>query len=189
MNSNMPHLPSHTRLRIFAALSTLVMCASAGGYAWLFVQERETITQAAQVAGDAQLLATRNAHTQTVRRVVRDTRDERARLNTYFVNDTELVTFLEEIESLGTYANAQTIVSSVQVGDSRDDDDRIVDLELLLNAEGSFASVMQVLALLEAFPSALDVVNVQLTQQSQRDTWTGVFELVAVRAEAPQGGE
>lgn len=177
----MRNASKNTSLVLLVGTGVLALVVATAAYAWLFFEVRHTLEDVARTAEAAQLVATRNAHTQTVRRVVRDTEAERAELDNYFLREESIVTFLEDIEELGVHAGAPLTVQSVSVEDALDKDERIVPLHLVLRSEGSLQELFYIMQLLETFPAAVSLQKVQLTQHVENLTWDGTFHITVLR--------
>ena len=171
----------NTLLLVLVTIGVIAMTISVVAYSWLFIKVHNTITEVVFASEEVQLLATKNAHTQTVRRVVRDTQLERDEINSYFVTDEGLVSFLEDIEELGVHAGAPISVQSVSVGDTIDKDELVAPLELLLKSEGTLPEVFYMLALLEAFPKVITVDSVRFTQLPNTLEWQGEFDVIVIK--------
>lgn len=168
-------------LMILVGISLVALVISFTTYAWLLVKVNDTIREAALASENVQLLAAKNAYTQTIRKIVRDTTDEREEINSYFITDEKLVSFLENIEGLGTRAGAGLEVQSVSVGDAIDKDGLVSPLKLSLKSEGTITEIYYILNLLEAYPKALSVKRVQMNQQADTLTWVGVFDIEVIK--------
>ena len=173
----------NTLFSLFVA-SIVVVGLLGASYIWVFLEVRSEIAKVTVAAEEAQILATQNAHVQTVRRVVRDTQIQRETLSTYFLSEEEIVEFLEEIENLGTHAGSQVSVQTVQAGEAVDKDGAIIPLQLTLRSGGSLQAVFYTLALLESYPKALSVEEVVLIQNPTTFEWSGMFNVVAMQARA-----
>jgi Tfp pilus assembly protein PilO len=151
------------------------------GYVWMFMAVRAELTQASLVAEEVQILAKKNAYTNTVRKVVRDTEALRSELDSYFVNEEDLVTFLNDLENLGDNAGAVVTVQSVQTGKRISKDASIEELRLALKADGSLENVFHLLSLIEAFPKAISLDKVRLTRRQTEGSWQGTFDVTVAR--------
>lgn len=171
----------NTFLLILLVIGLVVTVVSITTYGWLFAKVGDTASRATITAEEAQLLATKNAHTQTVRRVVRDTQTQRQQLDSYFVTEPEFVSFLEEIESLGASAGAPIQVQSVGIGKPIDKDELVVPLELDLRSEGTLRGVFHVLTLLEAYPKVMHVRSARITQHPTDLNWVGAFNVEVIQ--------
>ncbi|QSH39131.1 hypothetical protein JXR01_02375 [Candidatus Kaiserbacteria bacterium] len=172
----------NTLLIILVSVGVFAVFASSFMYIWLFLEVRATLTQVSASAEEAQILATQNAHTQTVRRIVRDTQEQIGELNTYFLAEKEIVAFLEDIENLGEHAGAVIDVRTVSVEEAIDKDESIIPLELTLSSTGTLQQVFYTLSLLEVYPKALTFERVSLTQHPTDFSWNGVFNVTVLQA-------
>ena len=175
---------SHTGLIIFAIIGIVGICASGVAYWYMFFNVRSAIAEVSFVSEEAQLLATKNAHTQTVRRIVRDTQAQRDELASYFTNEAHIVDFLEGIERLRSQTGATLRIQSVNVGDSIDKDGLVAPLQLAIDTEGTLQEVFYTLKLLESYPLAMHVEKVRLVQDAEELTWKGDFDVVVIQSES-----
>lgn len=171
----------NTLLTLLVGFGVVSVLISSVAYVWLFLEVRSTITAVSTSAESAQLLAAQNAHTQTVRRIVRDTQKERDELNTYFLTENEIVEFLEDIENLGQHAGAPIDVRTVSVEDPIDKDESIVPLELTLHSTGTLQQLFYTLSLLEVYPKALTIERVSFSQHPTDFSWGGTFNIVVLQ--------
>lgn len=176
----------NTLLIILTIVGVVAMVVSTAAYSWLFVKVRGTIAQVAFTAEEAQLLATKNAHTQTVRRIVRDTQEEREELNEYFLTQDEIVVFLEDVESLTADSGAKVSVETVGEGASIDKDGLVKPLLVDLKLSGTLEEVFHALALIETFPKAVTVRDARITQSPAKKTWQGVLNIHVIKVEEPE---
>lgn len=177
---------THTLLLILVGVGLATCVLSLSAYMWVFVKVEDTVNRVSVISEEAQLLATKNAHTQTVRRIVRDTLHEREALNEYFLTEEELVTFLGSLETLSTYSGATVAIQSVSVGEAIDKDGLITSLKLSLKSIGSLQAVYHNLALLETFPKTVSVNSIRLTQDPSTLVWEGVFDITVIKIELPE---
>jgi len=173
----------NTLLVSLAVVGVVAVISSTLLYSFAFIKVRGIITQVANTSEEAQLLAKKNTHIQTVRRVVRDTQPEREKIDAYFLTDDEIVSFLEEVEGLGTHVGVEVTVQAVSVGKPIDKDERITPLNLVLKSEGSLEKIFYLLTLLEDFPKAMSVQEVQFSQQPDEGIWVGNFDIVVLKIE------
>ena len=177
---------TNTALIVTAVLAVGMLLVAVGAYAWIFTEVRSTVADVSLKAEETQLLTTQNAHTQTVRRVVRDTEASRAELNSFFVTEEGLVQFLEDIEAIGEDIGVRLIVDSVSAGKPIDKDAFLVPITLNLKTEGTFKNVFHMLELLEAFPKVLTIERTRLTQHPTNLQWTGTYQLIVIQAQGPE---
>lgn len=180
------HTRTHTALALAALVSAVCALVCAAGYVWLFAAVRDTVRSASLAAEEAALLSTRQAHAQTVQRVVRDSQTQRTALNTYFITDDTVVDFLGDIEALSRETGAALGVSAVAVGEPVDTDGAMVPLMLSLTTRGTLSDVFYTLALLEAYPKALVVRDARFTQQEGGTLWEAQYDVVVMRISAPE---
>jgi Na+-translocating ferredoxin:NAD+ oxidoreductase RnfG subunit len=154
----------NTLLVILAIVGMVSVGMSAAVYFWLFAKVQDTVAQAARTTEEAQVLTITNDRTQTVRRIVRDIQQERNELNTYFVTEDGIVTFLEDVENLTADTGAEVRVQSVAEGSPIDKDGMVASLQVTIALQGTFQEVFHSLALLEKFPKAMTMREVRIIQ-------------------------
>ncbi len=106
------------------------------------------------------------AHAESLKALVLDTADERAELSARLVKAEAVVDFIKEVEALGRTSGAKLTINSVEIKQIPDAAPEI-PIELLsvsLSAEGSWASLMHLVALVETLPAkaSIDRVNFSL---------------------------
>jgi len=171
---------------VVLALSVLAAAGAVFAYVQLFNSVRVAVVNVAAAAEEARLLSIQNEHTQTVRRVVRDTEKERMELSAHFTAEEEIVSLLADFEGLQDYTGIPIRVDSVRAGSPMDKDGRMVPLELSLSSEGTFRQVLHMLAMLEVFPKALSIANARITQHPTSAKWMGDFDVVVLTIAEPQ---
>ena len=89
------------------------------------------------------------AYYRGLKKTISDTRAEQEALNSFFIDPDNFVSFVEEIEALGTRAGVALTVESAALTDN----DR--NLALTLNTGGTFGETLYFLSLLEAYPAKI----------------------------------
>ena len=173
-------------LIILSIVAAIVASVAVAAYIWIFIVVNDISARAEVISEEVELLTVKNDHTQMVRRVVRDTQKERTELNGYFVTEEEIVTFLEDIEGLGYYSDADIVVQTVETGKPVDKDGLVIPLRITLKAEGRFREVFHTLMLIEALPKVLMVEGARITENNTKQIWEGFFDITTMQIVLPE---
>ncbi|MAZ67215.1 hypothetical protein CL652_00385 [bacterium] len=177
----------NTLFIVLVTVGVVSMVISTMAYTWVFAKVRNTIAQVSLTAEETQLLATKNAQTQTLRRIVRDTQQEREELDTYFVTGNGIVRFLEDIEALAKNSGAKVSVETVGEGSAIDKDGLVRPLMVDLKLDGTLQEIFYALSLIETFPKAIVVRTVRITQHPTERAWQGVVSINVTKVETFDG--
>ncbi|PCI30854.1 hypothetical protein COB52_00795 [Candidatus Kaiserbacteria bacterium] len=172
---------SKTTPIILLIIGTLILGVVGSAYAWSFLKVRSTIEQAAVISAKADLWASSNENAQVVRRSVREIQAQREVLDTYFIKEDGIVSFLDEIEEIGDHAGLPIEVIAVEAGNPIDKDGLIRPLTISLRVSGKLKDIFYTLAMLETLPKAVSVDGVGLTQDPENLTWIGEFKVVVTQ--------
>ena len=117
----------------------------------------------------------------TVRITVKNTTAERAKLKDYFVTQTEVILFIDKVESLGAESN-----TNITLNDLKEIDEG--KLVFSITATGAFDSLMHLLALIENIPYNIEIKQVSfrkvsVSEEKKDIVWEGSFsaELLSFR--------
>ncbi len=131
------------------------------------------------------------AHAESLKALVLDTADERAELSSRLVKAEAVVDFIKEVEALGRTSGAKLTIDSVEIKQVPDSAPE-VPIELLsvsLSAEGSWAALMHLAALVEALPAkaTIDRVNFSLASAGASRTaaaWNASMQFSVAKEKA-----
>lgn len=167
-------------------LLTLSIALAAGAliaYALLwffFVGEQERAAVLAGKLTDAEQARIGDASLKTL---LSETAQKRARADALFVGRDGAVAFLKELEQVGVSAGVKTTV--VKVAKKEGEETTLVGagletLTVAIEAEGGFAGVHRFLALVERLPRPITLSRVSFAQ-GEKGGWNGVFELEVLK--------
>lgn len=147
---------------------------------FLFVGEQG---RAATLAGKLTLAEQARIGDLSLKTLLSETAQKRARADAFFVGKDGAVAFLKELEKVGVSSGVKTTV--VKVAKKEDEDAEragagVETLTIAIEAAGSFAGVHRFLALVERFPRPMTLSRVSFSQ-SEKGVWNGVFELEALK--------
>lgn len=98
---------------------------------------------------------------------VRDTSEDRARLDTYFMNEKTVAAFLGQVEALGAELGLEVRTVSLGAGEAA--------LRVAIHAEGRFSSFARFVAAFEKMPFKLRIDHAALNTHAAGE-WTGDFD-------------
>ncbi|MCI0532813.1 hypothetical protein L0Y49_01180 [bacterium] len=163
-----------TTQKIFAlAIALNVGALSLFGFEWVFLENK--IEQNEAMLKELQALSLRDDTTRDLEFFFDNTAEERARLETFFINRESVLDFIEEIESLGRHAGVTLTIESVG---KRDD-----TLEIAVFGEGSFENVLYFSALMEHTPYRIVFPSISFERKKEtgNDLWDvrGTIRLIS----------
>jgi len=167
-------------------ITTLIMFVAGAGYS-AFLLKIQAINRATTLlVSDLDIQASEEGKIRSIRNIVRDTESERTELDARFVNDDNVVDFLETIESLGAVADVSLDVVSVGIeGPLTDEEDIVEFLRLSLVVQGSFESVVHLLSLLESLPLVIEVgqfgLDRVIVSGGEKNEWRGTFTFTVAK--------
>jgi hypothetical protein len=164
----MIHMHSKITLAVSAAL--LLSSLSALGI-FLHRLEVEKAAYRSMRAAEAEEAA-RHAALSSLVSTFEKTADARKTLNSHMLTEEGVIDLLSLIETLGRESGALLSTDELKVESVNTQFERLV---ATVSAEGSYASVMHVLELLEQLPYQATIETVNVTHDT--DTWQGIFTL------------
>lgn len=131
----------------------IVDIAALGVYVSLFIAVKEKNERIAASEENIKAIADKDSNLRSVKNLVLDTSETRAKINTFMIPQGGEVDFLEEIEALGRIAGVSLEVVSVENEDGVIESAADLDsFRLHLEATGGWNSVYRFLRLLEELP-------------------------------------
>ena len=163
----------YTRTTLAIIVSVLVATASFVGWSFVVYRAYAVARDHAVVRED---LATANTIEQTAgqeQQFLNSVIDIRTNIDSYFITPNTIVSFVEEVETLGKQAHVKADITRLDSGK-----DGKGPLLLELSVVGDYADVVYYLALLEASPRMVSVDRLALirggstAKGTSADTWT-----------------
>ncbi len=116
---------------------------------------------------------------QSIQNGLKNIQDERAIFDKYFVSNSDLVPFLDNMEDLGNKSGAKVETTSVDLSNDN------LSLVVGVKAVGSFSAVYKFLLLVENSPYELDVTSMDFQREAPESvvavpTWNTTFRLKLV---------
>ena len=155
-------------MMIAAAVGVVVMLCA---YVFIFIEIRHKNNQVSILQNQLDIEIRKDERLRTVKQLLADLDADISRLDTHFVSSESVVDFLEQLESLGALARTRVNVNSVNVVSQTDPSLPYEKLKIDFFSEGSWASVLQVVSLLETLPVGVSIERLQLERLSQSGFW------------------
>lgn len=144
-------------------------------------------TEAVSIAENQLALAAEKANSlKSVKALMDDTAERRAKVGTFFIKDDKVVDFLDSLDTLGTQNGVKLAINSVAVAPlSKTSSSYLEQLNIKVQVEGSWSNVYRFLTLLETMPYKVSWGRVGFDQVSgsagKQSIWQGVFDVSIVK--------
>jgi len=175
-------------------LTTIVLVIVVSiAYIMLFLNIKEKNNAVSLLTNEVDSVLQKEIKLRSVKYLIKDTQDDRMKLDSYFVADDEIINFIKMIEDLGIESNAEVEITNVSIGVV---DEKAVNkdkINELLNIDfkmgGSFVEMFHFLSMFEKLPFKIDVKRVNFEKIPDRDIeidkslepWKGFFSVTAVK--------
>jgi hypothetical protein len=120
-----------------------------GAYTYAFYMVKEKNKSASKVSGELEQYLSKEGVINLVKKSVKDTTNEREKLNSYFVSRDDIVKFTKKIESLGEIAGVNLTIMGLRTQGNI--------LFFDISSWGSFRNLLHLVSLLENLPFKVDV--------------------------------
>lgn len=171
----------------FFIVSVLLSVVFVAGYYVLDNQIKKKNREAVVILSEIASVLLVDQQLRDVQNLIRDTEGDRERLDNYIVGNESIVDFLEVIEGLEQYTEAEISIKTIGENDTGEFES-IEQLELNLTAEGSWGAVYHFFVLLESLPYRINISQVQFnslgrstSEEDAIDRWRGIFVLSAAK--------
>ncbi len=115
---------------------------------------------------------------QSLQRLMNELGQERNAFASHFVKNTDIVPFLNTIESLANQVGAEAVINTV---DTPEDPPSLL---IGIKASGSFEAIYKFMALLESAPYELQILGFDLKKggasEEEADSWSATLEVKVV---------
>jgi hypothetical protein len=172
MKNNFPKIP------FFISLAFFIFSCGIFFYFLRGINNLNNKTQLAETTWNTENL--RRNEIKTLDQSINDIQDQTTALTTHFAQSSDVVPFLNTIESLATEAGATAIISSVDVSTDN------TSLMVALKATGTFPNIYKFITLLENSPyelqfEGMDLQNTTSVNTSGKTTttsnWNATFNI------------
>lgn len=143
---------------VYFLISAIFFVAFLGVYIFAGFFVKNLLKSTAENLSQLAALNRKDQNVQTLRRSLKNTEENRALLNTYFVSEDNIVGFLEKIEEMGPISGTTVTLQNVnQEGNPK-------NLVLLVKASGPFSNIMTLTKLFEQAPYGIVVDKLYLNK-------------------------
>ncbi len=142
----------------FFSLLFLALACCAFFFIYRKVQSNNETSAQAQASWQAE--ADKRGELKSLDKSLKEVADERAMLDTHFIQGSDVVPFLDMVEKLGPEVGATAEVSSVEVAKDKS------GLDVSIRAEGTFVAVYKFLNILENAPYEISFSSVDFEGSS-----------------------
>jgi len=165
---------------VFAALLVVFLCGI------LFFQINKSQRLIEQYKEKISNRVNKAERLRSANHLLQNTKEERAKLPSYFVSGEDTVEFIEFIDSLGAESEVSMNVESVKLVDG-EEKDPYADLHMSVSAQGDWDSIFRFLSLLELMPYNVDIrdvmINGNLKGERKGSNWSGKISFVVSKLE------
>ncbi len=150
-----------------------------GVYGYSFYKVKETSENASLVSDELNEYLSKEGTINILKTSVRDTEEERKKINTYFVARDDIPDFARKIEALGEMSGTDLDITGLR----KQGDVLLFDL----SSDGGFQNTMQLISLIESLPfkveimkAYIDVVETEISEEEgggTRRSWNGNFSI------------
>jgi hypothetical protein len=111
----------------------------------------------------------------SIEETLEDTSGERARLNEYFIQETDIVLLIERLEAFGENSGAAVVISDVDTL-ATELPEGFETLAVRLTAEGTWRELFHLFSLIDTLPVVLAFEQINL-ESLPNGGWRGVFNI------------
>jgi hypothetical protein len=150
-----------------------------GMYAYAFDMLKNKSGKASIVSGELNEYLSKEGTINLLKTSVKNTKDEREKVDTYFVSRDDIPKFTKEIESLGGMSGTELVITGLSTQGNI--------LSFDLSSEGGFRNTLQLVSLIESLPfkvevtkAYIDVVEIKIPKEEgggTKTTWKGNFSV------------
>lgn len=157
----------HARNTLIAV--ALIFVLALGAYAAGFYYVKTQVEDTSTLTQELEQKRSERENLQKTLQVVEETKGMREELDQYFVRASDMVGFIERLESLGDEAGVANSINSLEENEGA--------LTFSMEAQGSFESVLHFTALLEHLPINMTFERVQLQQaeENAESPWEATY--------------
>ncbi len=159
-----------------------VFCLTAlflGAYVYSFYAVKEKSENASLVFDELNEYLSKGGTINTLKMSIKNTKEDRKKVDAYFVKRDDIPDFTRKIESLGGMSGTDLTITALRSqGDV---------LSFDLSSEGSFKNTLQLISLIESLPfkvditkAYIDVVEVEIPKEDGggiKSTWKGNYSI------------
>ncbi len=159
-------------------IAALIAAMAVGGFVFMFVSVQGLNRRAGELVGEFALKGSHEERERSIRNILTNTEAERSRLSTeHVVKADGVVSFIEEVERLGTVAGVDISVDTIEVAQADNADGVFEPLLVRFRTTGTWQQVFHVLTLVESLPLPISYSNIRLESSGggSASLWRGTF--------------
>jgi Tfp pilus assembly protein PilO len=149
---------NNTSLIFYLSILTLLLSAGAFVFFFKIIQNKNEHTATVLNTLQSKMAEKRNAD--ELEKKIAEVKASKNVIDDYLVRPTQIDSFVDYLEKLGTTGNAAVTVKNVEISPK---DKNIVIVGISIN--GSFSHVMQTLSLIENMPHSIHITSAYLNKQ------------------------
>lgn len=161
-----------SRSKIILIIIIICNITAAFGYYFLFQHIIGQTLKASSLTSTIDLGQQKNSRLSSLRTVVKDTENNRKRLQSFLLPSESEVSFIEQIESIGQNNSLTVKTNSVSTVAGRVD--KTKTLHLQVTTTGGWTNTLSFLNQIESLPYNIHVENFSFAKQK---TWTATFDI------------
>ncbi len=165
---------------------TILVVITTATYIVFFIGIKNKNESISLVANEIDIALEKEVKLKSIKNLIKDTENDRAKLNAYFVVDDKVIDFIEDIENLAKDTNVDLKVMSIDINDDGNNtpqQNNISELlQLNLKVAGLWDNLFHFISLVDELPFRVDIskVNLQVVYDSNNKDknptdWEGMF--------------
>jgi len=177
-------MENFTHTKKMLGVSAVIVVVLLVGYGYIVREIFNINKSAGELEAGVQIEILQEGIERSTKNLVFETQEDRKKLDSLFLDESEIVPFIEHIESLGGVSGVTLDILTVNVVSPDIDQDIYEWLKISIGADGSWEGVYHLLSLLDRIPRALLLENVEMgvkgvgVNQKQSDMWSTKVDLL-----------
>lgn len=155
-------MKSFNKTTILFGIALAVTVAAGGVYTFFFIAMRDKTEATSILSASSGELSGKETRTLAAMTTLKAESAHIEKLSSYFVKESEIVTFTKTIEALGPQSGTTLTIESLEPGLT---EKTVPFLNFRVKATGKFADVMRLLVLFENFPGKFEWKTVRLVRE------------------------
>lgn len=178
MKSNMSRTQQLLILSIVLALASLAI------YVALLLYIQNTNREISVLANSIGVRGQQEMNLRSVQTIAEDTLKDRQKLDTYFVSQDSVVSFIETVEQLAVPTGTLIEITTVEEHEGLEPNDAYAFLRIQFTARGSWSEIFHLISLTEALPFDVEIERTNLEKDGgdEGELWRGAVSIQVVMA-------
>lgn len=169
---------------IFTIILTIAAIAF---YVLFFGNIKEKNENISLIKNEVNIAVQKEINLRSVKDLIKETKEDRLKLDTYFIADDKVVDFIENLEQLSKYAGVDIEVVSVDVSqDVKKNMSESLDLDFKVS--GKWRDIFHLLTLIENMPLKIKILKTNLkvvysdgVNKKSSGVWEGFFSISTIK--------